>query len=205
MGYVVDLSVEWSSYAAAAAALGNVLSAANVQTFARRNKRRAVVAMEKLRGFLTQGRLDEKFLLDNLEALMSCMRESNVALRWRFLHARARSKAYREAIHRECASDDETIALLLQTSQLEWRLKAMFETLLREKASKWQACREQSAERLKELSQYFTGEVLLTRVRRDESMVKWFAGVAQTVASLDYEEEHATVTGRKIRNPTPNP
>uniref|UniRef100_A0A7S1XR60 WASH complex subunit strumpellin n=1 Tax=Phaeomonas parva TaxID=124430 RepID=A0A7S1XR60_9STRA len=199
MGYVVDLSVEWSSYAAAAAALGNVLSAANVQTFARRNKRRAVVAMEKLRGFLTQGRLDEKFLLDNLEALMSCMRESNVALRWRFLHARARSKAYREAIHRECASDDETIALLLQTSQLEWRLKAMFETLLREKASKWQACREQSAERLKELSQYFTGEVLLTRVRRDESMVKWFAGVAQTVASLDYEEEHATVTGRKIR------
>jgi len=199
MGFIVDLSVEWESYPAARAALSNTVSVQNAAHFADRNKTQAKRAMDNLRGYLTQGRLDEKFLLSNLDRLMSCMRECNAVLRWRFLHARTQRARFREAFRENCLSDEDTITLLLQTSQLEWKLKAMFQRLLDGKAEKWETCRSQCAERLKELSQYFTGEVLLTRVRRDESMVKWFAGVAKTVDRLDYKEEHATVTGRKIR------
>ena len=199
MGYVVDLDAQWSRYPAAKAALDNVLRGDAVAKLALRNTSKARESRGKLRGFLTQGRLTEEFLLEHLDTLMDCVRDANVALRWRLLHARAQGRQRREQLRAAVISAEDTISLLLETSQLEWRLKAMFQALLEKKEETWARCREQSADRLRELSQYFTGEVLLTRVRRDEGMVKWFAGVAETVESLNYEDEHATVTGRRIR------
>ena len=61
--------------------------------------------------------------------------------------------------------------------------------------------------RLKELSEYFTGGKALSRVRRDERMMQWFAGLAGEVEGMaDADEEkvsgmeaqHSTVLGRKI-------
>ena len=48
-------------------------------------------------------------------------------------------------------------------------------------------------------SEYFTGEKALSRVKRDENMMNWFAGLATQVRSLDMEEGQATSTGRKIQ------
>jgi WASH complex subunit strumpellin len=50
-----------------------------------------------------------------------------------------------------------------------------------------------------ELSEYFTGEKALTKVKRDDNMVAWFAALAEKVRGLNLEEDHATATGRKIQ------
>ena len=50
-----------------------------------------------------------------------------------------------------------------------------------------------------ESSEYFTGEKALSRVKRDDNMMNWFAGLATQVRSLDMEESQATSTGRKIQ------
>ena len=89
MGYVVDLDAQWSRYPAAKAALDNVLRGDAVAKLALRNTSKARESRGKLRGFLTQGRLTEEFLLEHLDTLMDCVRDANVALRWRLLHARA--------------------------------------------------------------------------------------------------------------------
>lgn len=63
----------------------------------------------------------------------------------------------------------------------------------------WKDGKEQAADRMVELSEYFTGEKALTRVKRDDNMVSWFASLAEKVRSLNLEEDHATATGRKIQ------
>ena len=70
---------------------------------------------------------------------------------------------------------------------------------MRDKDSAWNEGKAQAAERMVELSEYFTGEKALTRVKRDDNMVAWFASLAEKVRSLNLEEDHATATGRKIQ------
>jgi WASH complex subunit strumpellin len=42
--------------------------------------------------------------------------------------------------------------------------------------------------------------VALTRVQKDENLQKWFLGMGSEINSLSMEDEHATVTGRKIQH-----
>jgi WASH complex subunit strumpellin len=44
-----------------------------------------------------------------------------------------------------------------------------------------------------------TGDMALTRVKRDDNLVRWFAHLAAQVNALNLEEDHATATGRKIQ------
>jgi len=63
--------------------------------------------------------------------------------------------------------------LLLKSSQLEMRLKETFRRLLDTKAEKWDSCKNKAEERMRELSDYFTGEKALTRVKRNNKMIEW--------------------------------
>ena len=36
-------------------------------------------------------------------------------------------------------------------------------------------------------------------MKRNESMMKWFEGLAENVRELSFEGEHATATGRRIQ------
>ena len=49
----------------------------------------------------------------------------------------------------------------------------------------------------KELSKYFSGELLLTRVEPNENLKSWFAELSKKVNDLDYE--NSTLAGRKIQ------
>ena len=74
--------------------------------------------------------------------------------------------------------------------------------LLNDKDNAWVSGKEAAADRMVELSEYFTGGKALTRVKRDENLMKWFAGLAEQVRSLALDEDHATATGRKIQGMT---
>ena len=57
------------------------------------------------------------------------------------------------------------MTLLLHTSQLEYLLKGLLQQLLEDKDVAWTDGKAAAADRMTELSEYFTGEKALSRVR----------------------------------------
>ncbi|KAJ1434034.1 WASH complex, subunit strumpellin [Ochromonadaceae sp. CCMP2298] len=198
MGQVVDLTVEWATYPAAKHALDNVISASAVKMLSERNAASVDKCLESLKVHLKEGVLQQDYLLDHTAELMNCVRSCNIALRWRLLHRRAKSDQLRKIVE-GLVSPQTVVALLLNTSQLEYVLKGMLQQLLEEKDLAWTEGKSQAAERMSEMSEYFTGEMALTRVKRDDNLVRWFAGLAAQVTGLNLDEDHATATGRKIQ------
>ena len=182
MGHVVDLSLEWKQYHAASKALANILTSDNVRRAATQNLQWFKEVKGELTDFLTEGTMNEQFILENMERLLQCMRKSNVALRWRLMHRNCRQQIFFEFIRGQI-SDMALIDLLLRSAQLEYCVKNIFVELLDSKVKRWSECRSLCVNRLTELSEYFTGAKALTRVRRDERMMQWFAGLAKEVES----------------------
>jgi hypothetical protein len=105
-------------------------------------------------------------------------------------------------------------------AQFEFKLKARFQRLLKSKRGKWDSLRNEIAQKLRDLSNFFTGarlvahaaqlfwfqhhawfsfpgEVSLIRVERDEHIMTWFAGLSVKVEGLDYDRP--MLAGRTIQ------
>ena len=72
--------------------------------------------------------------------LLDVMRSCNVALRWRLLHRTRKHVARGD----DGVDAEKLITLLLKTSQLEYKLKQMFQSLLDTKSEKWEFCKNQA-------------------------------------------------------------
>ncbi|KAF4520181.1 hypothetical protein B566_EDAN003893 [Ephemera danica] len=68
--------------------------------------------------------------------------------------------------------------------------------LLNQKEEKWKKFRQESVERMQELSEVFSGSKPLTRVEKNESLQKWFEEIAKQISMLNHEE--VASSGRKI-------
>ncbi|XP_033124935.1 WASH complex subunit 5-like [Anneissia japonica] len=86
--------------------------------------------------------------------------------------------------------------LLLDTAQLEFKLKEMFKKMLIEKQQKCQDYQKEGRERMEELGDVFSGTKPLTRIARNDNLKMWFSEMAKQIASLDYDD--STSAGRKI-------
>lgn len=200
MGQLVDLIVDWAPYPAAKAALENVLTASSVKNLQDSNAALAAKCFDDLKGYLREGVLQQDYLLDHVKPLLNTARKCNIALRWRLLHRRTKVEALRKIVDGpNSMSPPLIVALLLNTSQLEYVLKQMLQSLLDEKDVAWTFGKTQAADRLTELSEFFTGEKALTRVKRDENLMRWFGTLSEQVRSLSLYEGHATATGRTIK------
>jgi len=198
MGFLVDLHHEWQHQKAASQALDDVLNVANVGQLAKKNLEAINQSLSELKFYLNEGVLVQDYVLDNMDTLMNCVRACNVCFRWVVLQRKTRKESFRAQVVK--SADPKTIvSLLLNMSQLEFILKDMLALLLDEKELAWTDGKAAAADRMIELSEYFTGEKALSRVKRDENMMKWFAGLSQTVSDLTFDGEHATATGRKIQ------
>eukprot|EP00013_Stygamoeba_regulata_P029964 CAMPEP_0177666190 /NCGR_PEP_ID=MMETSP0447-20121125/21451_1 /TAXON_ID=0 /ORGANISM="Stygamoeba regulata, Strain BSH-02190019" /LENGTH=1237 /DNA_ID=CAMNT_0019172325 /DNA_START=97 /DNA_END=3811 /DNA_ORIENTATION=- len=107
----------------------------------------------------------------------------------RQLEAAAAAKEKRAKNHR-------LLMLLLKTAQFEYQLKLLYQELLDVKHEQWSEAQKQSVERMEELADYFGGERMLTRIKKNENLQKWFADIAEQIRSLDYAD--STLAGRKI-------
>lgn len=67
---------------------------------------------------------------------------------------------------------------MMNLSQFEFVLKNIFQALLDAKQQRWEECRTQGSERMKELGEYFSGEKALTRVKKNEHLQNWFNGIS---------------------------
>ncbi|OQR94163.1 strumpellin [Achlya hypogyna] len=204
MGTVVDLSLEWAPYPAARAALANTLELSNITHIVKTKAKQSVKSIDQLSHYLTEGVLHDEFVLENLDPLLHCIRSANVVIRWTILHSRMQevipmmnNSREQRAVFDKGTDPDRLITLLLQASQLEWKLKQIFSSLLASKEDRWQRCMKETSDRLQELSEYFTGEKPLTRVERNEDLMTWFKDTADKVKSLDYVDH--VKAGRRIK------
>jgi len=198
MGHFIDLTSEWSNYPAAKLALDNVITIITIKQINEKNYNLIQKSLLLLKNYLKEGFLQQDYLLDHLHELLDCIRECNISLRWRLLHRKSKNEIYRKIIY-DIINPSIIVTLLLNISQLEYILKGMLQQLLYEKEFAWTEGKLNAAEKLYEMSEYFTGEVALTKVKRDDNLVKWFAGLSLQVKGLNLEEDHATATGRKIQ------
>eukprot|EP00004_Rigifila_ramosa_P027670 TRINITY_DN9095_c0_g1_i1.p1 TRINITY_DN9095_c0_g1~~TRINITY_DN9095_c0_g1_i1.p1 ORF type:complete len:1142 (+),score=349.87 TRINITY_DN9095_c0_g1_i1:288-3428(+) len=198
MGNVVDLSVAWEPYKAAKAALKNTTDS-NIRDLQQKHIDKVPKVLKQLALYLTEGVLQEEYILDNIHKLLATMREANVTIRWLMLHVETENKKLREQLT-PGVDRAQLLSLLLDTAQFEFLLKNKFNQLLGGKQARWDECKSQAAGRMTELGEYFSGEKPLTRVAKDEQLQKWFTDIAAQVSSLEYTD--STVAGRKIQQLT---
>eukprot|EP01035_Chromulina_nebulosa_P017771 gene17771-23373_t len=198
MGRIVDLTVEWQSYSAAKSALDNVISDNSVRSLDAKNAKQVSQSLDELKAKLKEGVLVSDYLLDNMKALINIVRECNVSLRWRLLHRRCSNELYSKIISNSVNSQT-VVSLLLNVSQFEYVVKGLLQQLLDNKTREWSDGQAAAALRLTELSEYFTGEKALTRVKRDEKLMNWFRSLSEEVNGLSMDEDKAVATGRKIQ------
>ncbi len=198
MGVTADLSVEWGRYRAATDALAmDTLVPARVRDVMKAHAGAMAAVHKALDGYLTEGVLSEAYVVDTLPPLLDTVRSANIALRWVLLHRRAEMKKWRDLVYAAFGDRRAILDFLLRTSLLEYKLKVHIKHLLAVKATKWADTRAATASIMTELSEYFSGARALTRVERDEGLMKWFATLATEVAALDHGD--GVLAGRKIR------
>jgi YesN/AraC family two-component response regulator len=81
----------------------------------------------------------------------------------------------------------DLLTLLLKTSQLENTLKQMFEKLIQQKQVSWDKDKASAAEKMGELSQVFSGQVLLSKIKADQGYQDWFKKLQNQILSLTFD------------------
>ena len=195
MGVTVDLTESWDSFKAAKAALANITEKSNISDLIKKFSGKAPKLIASIKQVLTEGVLTEQYVLENISKLLNLLRECNTTIRWLMLHRNSRNKKIRDEVISATTSED-IMVLLLNTAQFEFVLKNMFQGLLDTKRDRWEEYKKESKERIMELSEYFSGEKALTRIKKDEHLQGWFNNLANEIDALDFDK--SIVAGRKI-------
>ena len=173
----MDVTQVWGGFPAANKAVSNNIYDANVKAHADRHRSIMKKCYKKLNSYVVEGSLEEELVLDNVMALLECLRDSNVTIRWFMLHNNARNPVYREAIQN--AMDREgLIEFLFKLAQFEQLFSALIRQLVSDKAALWAEDRDTAVESLTEISLYFKGERSWDKGEPDESYADWFEDIA---------------------------
>ncbi|XP_014242799.1 WASH complex subunit 5 [Cimex lectularius] len=206
MGITINLIDIWEPFKAARTALANTLETVNIQECAsmyRKDLNRLLVETDEM---LMEGKLTKSFLMDNVSKIVSLARECNVTLRWLMLH-RAQRVTFVETL-KKCKtvrdevismvnhSDSKILQLLLNTAQFEVIICNMFKTVLDQRSDEWSEGKKESLIRINELSEVFSGSKHIMRVKKNDSLKKWFDGIAEQIETLSLDEPN--ISARKI-------
>lgn len=86
LGYYVDLTSEWKCYKAAKKALDNTLDLDYIEELSQFFQENLESSYKTCQNFLIDGVLTQEFVLEKSSKLLSCVRESNITIRWLMLH-----------------------------------------------------------------------------------------------------------------------
>lgn len=85
LGYIVDLATAWEPYKAARSAMANTLQMNNVAKLKQLYMGKVDSVLKMLDQYLTEGVLNEEYILEHIHKLLNSLREANVTIRWLFL------------------------------------------------------------------------------------------------------------------------
>eukprot|EP01103_Thecamoeba_quadrilineata_P007563 TRINITY_DN17421_c0_g1_i1.p1 TRINITY_DN17421_c0_g1~~TRINITY_DN17421_c0_g1_i1.p1 ORF type:complete len:1167 (+),score=245.82 TRINITY_DN17421_c0_g1_i1:17-3517(+) len=195
LGFTIDLSIAWAPYKSATLALNNTINLANVKSLSVKHVNKMDRQLVELKNLLTEGKLTKDFILDSILKLLNHLRDCNTSIRWLLLHTTTLNKKFRDIVSVE-VDLDKLLEFILKTAQFEFILKTSLQSLLETKQDQWGVCQQQSSERMKDLGNYFSGENVLVKVKKNENLKRWFYDIAEKV-NLSYSD--ATSAGRKIQ------
>eukprot|EP01083_Nonionella_stella_P102334 291036_1 len=196
MGMLVDLNQWWDQYRAAKAALKNTMHKHNVERIIAVHRASIPVLRSELKKYLTEGVVTQDFVMDHLNRILSSLRNCNVLIRWVMMHQRCANHKYRGEIA-ELMSDSEILSFLLKLSAFEFNVKSILNEMLREKSTRWNDYRKECSTRMIELSEYFSGDKPLTRIKKNSKLQKWFKYLSSQIDSLECAAD-SNVEGRKL-------
>uniref|UniRef100_A0A1B0D1J4 WASH complex subunit strumpellin n=1 Tax=Phlebotomus papatasi TaxID=29031 RepID=A0A1B0D1J4_PHLPP len=162
--------------------------------------------LKQSRELLSEGVLSEKYLIANIVKVTNTIRECNVTLRWLMIHTidpvidcsgNKKCRTVKEqAIQDSNYKSVEVFELLLNTSQLELRVRDILKELLTEKEKRWESYKFEAGDRIRELSEVFAGAKTLTKIEKNDNLRKWFSDIHKEIEKLDNKAPN--VCGRKI-------
>lgn len=202
MGVTVNLLDVWENYRAAKNALSNIFQTYLISEIAVNNDKTLKKTLEQTKNVLKEGILTPMFAMKNLTKLIKLIRECNTCLRWWILHtskiaSTKKSKQFDEQILSEVGFDImELYELILNTSQLELRIKETLRELIDKKDEKWSDCKKEIDERLSELISCFEGEKVLLKIEKNEHLKSWFLEIQKEIHGLD--DKSPSVSERKL-------
>ncbi|XP_052892416.1 WASH complex subunit 5 [Anopheles moucheti] len=212
MGITVNLISAWEPFKAAKTALTNTLDNGNLKEICHRQKQSMEMLLSRTRNILREGNLTEQNLLDHMPRVMALVRDCNITVRWIMLHtcsantidvgttaATKRCRQVRELIEQEIEFRGVLFfELLLNTSQLELKVREMLKRLLEERDDRWADYRREATDRMQDLADAFSGERPFVKTRKNDSLSRCFANMRKEIDGLSREEKHLSQTGRTI-------
>eukprot|EP01133_Synstelium_polycarpum_P011225 gene11225-13087_t len=195
LGFTIDLSLAWEPYKAAKTALNNTITPQNITYQAGKYWKDIDILNKQVDALLVEGLLVEEYIMDNIQKILGTIRACNVTIRWLMLHTNSSTKKFKDMV--ATGSQDEVLRLLLSTAQLEFVFKNIFQSLLNSKEARWEDNKKLASDSMNELAEYFSGEKVLTRVKKNENLQKWFTQTSVKINALDYVDN--TSTGRRIQ------
>jgi WASH complex subunit strumpellin len=126
------LTEEWKEYKAAKEALENTLDLDQIEVMTKTHLEKLESVYEACNNYLIDGVLTEEYVLEKSTALMNCLRDANITVKWLMLHRKSRMKKIREIITRELKLRD-ILSLLLVSAKFENKLNEMCESLINSK------------------------------------------------------------------------
>jgi WASH complex subunit strumpellin len=117
-GHLVDITQYWASFPAAKKAIENNIYAGNVKSIAEKNAFMIKNCFDRLKSYVVDGQLLEDYVLDNVKALLECLRDSNVTIRWLMLHNNCTNQSYKESIQK-AYDKNSLVTFILKLAQFE--------------------------------------------------------------------------------------
>jgi WASH complex subunit strumpellin len=196
-GHTVDLTLQWSKYHAANAALQNVIDPATAKRIQTAATAELGPLRRRLAEYLSEGVLTDQYVLRHMDDVMGVLRHCNVALQWTLLHSTTRNRKLLDAMHNHAPAADDVLGMLLDVADVEFRLREVYEGLLASKEERWAASQRAAVEAVAELGEFFSGSKVLSKHIKDDNLKNWFGSIQAEVEKLAAEEP--VVAGRRIQ------
>lgn len=207
MGVTMNLLDAWEPYKAARMALQNTIDNFNLKDICNKHNESMNQLLNKTKLILKEDKIDEDLLMKDITKIINLIRECNVAIRWIMLHtsvpiivetsASKKCKTIRDQVITDLNYKSlEFFELLLNTSQLELRIRELLKLLITEKDVRWNKYKTESNDRIKDIVDAFAGIKPMIKIDKNDDLKVWFEAILNEIDKLNIAKPN--VTGRKL-------
>ncbi|KAL0215921.1 hypothetical protein P9112_008105 [Eukaryota sp. TZLM1-RC] len=197
LGHLIDLTVAWEPYKAAKNALNNTINPNSVRKLTQKHISILSKSHKKVLEYLAEGVLNEPFVLNNADVLLTLIRNVNVSLRFLLSHTipDASNPKYKQILT-QMVNTDSVLSLLLLVSDLEYKLKTILDNAFSSKMERWTEYKDVASSKMTELADYFAGDAALSKKSKDQNLQTWFKNLSTEIGNLNLDD--SVVAGRQI-------
>lgn len=191
-GELVDLSLDCDKFGEY---IESSLPETKVSALYDKNARQIILWIDEIQKYLDQNILSELYVLEHFDKIMTCVRNANVALKWRILHRASpilsmhTKKGSSNDSFNLLVEDKEIVDLFLLLSRFEVSVKSIYSSLFSKRTSYWKEFQQNAASIMTRLSYHFCGKDDLLVSDQDPGMSEWFGKMSTEIENL--EEQNA--------------